>query len=104
MIKHVLFPLLLLFLGSGLTLSVSEPQSASLLPHAAESFNISYIQVTLLLLNPIAKKLETLLNFSYFSSYMHNMKAKTKFLFFIFVGFCIAEERRELFLHGVYIN
>ncbi|RDX65010.1 Embryo-specific protein ATS3B, partial [Mucuna pruriens] len=39
--------LLLLFLASGLTLSVSESQSASLLPHAAESFNLSYIQARL---------------------------------------------------------
>ncbi|KAL2324460.1 hypothetical protein Fmac_023518 [Flemingia macrophylla] len=43
MIKQVL--LLLLFLVTGATLSVSESQSASLLPHAAESFNISYIQM-----------------------------------------------------------
>ncbi|XP_061373952.1 embryo-specific protein ATS3B [Gastrolobium bilobum] len=37
--------LLLIILGSGLTLSVSESQSAPLQPHAAESFNISYIQL-----------------------------------------------------------
>jgi len=43
MIKQVL--LVLLFLASGLTLSVSETESVSLLPHAAESFNVSYIQV-----------------------------------------------------------
>ncbi|KAJ1402548.1 PLAT/LH2 domain superfamily [Sesbania bispinosa] len=42
MIKEVL---LLFFLASGLALSVSESQPASLLPHAAESFNISYIQL-----------------------------------------------------------
>ncbi|KAG4397940.1 hypothetical protein GLYMA_10G242000v4 [Glycine max] len=43
MIKQVL--LVLLFLASGLTLSVSETESVSLLPHAAESFNVSYIQM-----------------------------------------------------------
>jgi len=45
MFKQVL--LLLLFLASGMTLSVSESQSLSLMPHAAESFNVSYIQVLL---------------------------------------------------------
>lgn len=45
MLKQV--RLLLLFLASGLTLSVSESQSVSLLPHAADSFNVSYIQVLL---------------------------------------------------------
>lgn len=44
MIKQVLL-LVLLFLASGLTLSVSETESVSLLPHAAESFNVSYIQM-----------------------------------------------------------
>ncbi|KAK7343633.1 hypothetical protein VNO77_12533 [Canavalia gladiata] len=43
MIKEVI--ILLFFLVSELTLSVSEDQSASLLPHAAESFNVSYIQL-----------------------------------------------------------
>ncbi|KAK7280046.1 hypothetical protein RJT34_25108 [Clitoria ternatea] len=42
MMKEVI---LVLFLASGLTLSVSQSQSASLLPQAAESFNVSYIQL-----------------------------------------------------------
>ncbi|KAL5195128.1 Embryo-specific protein ATS3B [Glycine soja] len=44
MIKQVLL-LVLLFLASGLALSVSESKSVSLLPHAADSFNVSYIQM-----------------------------------------------------------
>ncbi|KAJ1431378.1 PLAT/LH2 domain superfamily [Sesbania bispinosa] len=42
MIKQVL---LLFCLASGLTLSVSESNSASLLPHAVESFEVGYIQM-----------------------------------------------------------
>ena len=42
MIKFVLF---LFCFASALTLSVSESKSASVQPHAAESFSVGYIQV-----------------------------------------------------------
>lgn len=106
MMKQVLL-LLLLFLVSGFSLSVSESQAASLLPHAAESFNVSYIQVLLLTTasHEPKYKIETLWLFLILSFFFINklvLFLRWRLIILI-VYYLIAEERGELFLFGGYI-